>query len=159
MRVPLLSGTQLVIVDAPDDAVVLMPPEPAGQAITDVGAAVRDAVRFPLSGAPLAGIVPRGGRATIVTDVPALPLPSAPVDARRAAIGAAVQEPADLMVNVAVVEANRGEFQRQMVGHAGLRAQTVSIATARCSADDRSTASIRWCTRSASRPVTRGLRP
>ncbi len=92
VRVPLLSGTQLVVVDAPDDAVVLIPPEPAGQAITDVGAAVRDAVRFPLSGPPLAGIVPRGGRATIVTDVPALPLPSAPVDARRAAIGAAVQE-------------------------------------------------------------------
>ena len=92
MRVPLLSGTQLVVVDAPGDAVVLMPPEPAGQAITDVGAAVRDAVRFPLSGVPLAGIVPRRGRATIVTDVPALPLPSAPVDARRAAIGAAVQE-------------------------------------------------------------------
>ena len=92
VRVPLLSGTQLVVVDAPGDAVVLIPPEPAGQAITDVGAAVRDAVRFPLSGPPLAGIVPRGGRATIVTDVPALPLPSAPVDARRAAIGAAVQE-------------------------------------------------------------------
>jgi hypothetical protein len=92
MRVPLLSGTQLVVVDAPDDAVVLVPPEPAGQAITDVGAAVRDAVRFPLSGAPLAGMVARGARATIVTDVPALPLPSAPVDARRAAIGAAVQE-------------------------------------------------------------------
>jgi hypothetical protein len=92
MRIPLLSGTQLVVVDAPGDAVVLVPPEPAGQAITDVGAAVRDAVRFPLSGPPLAGIVSRGGRATIVTDVPALPLPSAPVDARRAAIGAAVQE-------------------------------------------------------------------
>src|SRR5262245_21894108 len=69
-----------------------MPPEPPPQAITDVGAAVRDALRFPLSGPPLAGIVPRGARATIVADVPALPLPSAPVDARRAAIGAAVQE-------------------------------------------------------------------
>jgi hypothetical protein len=92
MRIPLLSGTRLLVVEGPDDAVVLVPPEPAPQAITDVGAAVRDALRFPLSGAPLAGIVPRGGRATIVTDVPALPLPSAPVDARRAAIGAAVEE-------------------------------------------------------------------
>jgi Lactate racemase N-terminal domain len=92
MRIPLLSGTRLLVVDGPDDAVVLVPPEPAPQAITDVGAAVRDSVRFPLSGPPLAGIVPRGGRATIVADVPALPLPSAPVDARRAAIGAAVQE-------------------------------------------------------------------
>jgi hypothetical protein len=92
VRIPLLSGTRLLVVDGPDDAVVLVPPEPASQAITDVGAAVRDAVRFPLSGPPLAGIVPRGGRATIVADVPSLPLPSAPVDARRAAIGAAVQE-------------------------------------------------------------------
>jgi len=92
VRIPLLSGTRLLVVDGPEDAVVLVPPEPAPQAITDVGGAVRDAVRFPLSGLPLAGIVPRGGRATIVADVPALPLPSAPVDARRAAIGAAVQE-------------------------------------------------------------------
>ena len=92
MRIPLLSGTRLLVVDGPDDAVVLVPPEPAPQAITDVGAAVRDSLRFPLSGPPLAGIVPRGGRATIVADVPELPLPSAPVDARRAAIGAAVQE-------------------------------------------------------------------
>ena len=74
------------------------------------------------------------------------------------ALGAELQEPADLMVDVAVIEADRGELERGMVGHAGLRAQTVSIATARRSADDRSTASIRWCTRSASRPVTRGLR-
>jgi lactate racemase-like protein len=92
MRIPLLSGTKLLVVDGPDNAVVLMPPEPLPQAITDVGAAVRDSLRFPLSGPPLAGIVRRGGRATIVADVPALPLPSAPVDARRAAIGAAVQE-------------------------------------------------------------------
>jgi hypothetical protein len=92
VRIPLLSGTRLLVVEGPDDAVVLVPPEPAPQAITDVGAAVRDALRFPLSGQALAGVVPRGGRATIVADVPALPLPSAPVDARRAAIGAAVQE-------------------------------------------------------------------
>jgi Lactate racemase N-terminal domain len=92
MRVPLLSGTRLLVVNAPDDAIVLAPPEPPAQAITDVGAAVRDALRFPLAGAQLSAMVHRGARATIVTDVPALPLPSAPVDARRAAIGAAVQE-------------------------------------------------------------------
>lgn len=92
MRIPLLSGTRLLVVNAPDDAIVLAPPEPPPQAIADVGAAVRDALRFPLAGSPLAGFAPRGGRATIVSDVPALPLPSAPVDARRAAIGAAVEE-------------------------------------------------------------------
>jgi hypothetical protein len=92
MRVPLLSGTRLLVVNAPDDAIVLAPPEPPPQAITDVGAAVRDALRFPLAGPPLHALVPRGARATIVTNVPALPMPSAPVDARRAAVGAAVQE-------------------------------------------------------------------
>lgn len=92
MRVPLLSGTRLLVVSAPDDAVVLAPPAPAPQAISDVGAAVRDALRFPLSGPPLHALVRPGGRATIVTDVPALPLPGAPVDPRRPAIGAAVEE-------------------------------------------------------------------
>ncbi len=92
MRVPLLSGTRLLVVNAPDDAIVLAPPAPPPQAITDVGAAVRDALRFPLAGPPLHALVPRGARAAIVTNVPALPMPSAPVDARRAAVGAAVQE-------------------------------------------------------------------
>jgi len=91
MRVPLLAGTRLLVVNAPDDAVVLAPPEPPPQAITDVGAAVRDALRFPLAGPQLAAVVSRSARATIVTDVPALPIPSAPADARRAAIGAVVQ--------------------------------------------------------------------
>ena len=91
MRVPLLAGTRLLVVNAPDDAVVLSPPEPPPQAISDVGAAVRDALRFPLAGPQLAAVVGRDARATIVTDVPALPIPSAPVDARRAAIGAVVQ--------------------------------------------------------------------
>jgi hypothetical protein len=92
MRIPLLSGTRLLVVTAPDDAVVLVPPAPAPQAITDVGAAVRDALRFPLAGPTLAETVRPGARATIITDVPALPVPGAPVDSRRPAIGAAVQE-------------------------------------------------------------------
>ena len=92
MRIPLLSGTRLLVVNAPDDAVVITPPAPGPQAISDVGAAVRDALRFPLSGPPLAALVRPGSRATIVTDVPALPLPGAPVDPRRPAIGAVVEE-------------------------------------------------------------------
>jgi hypothetical protein len=88
----LLSGTRLLVVNAPDDAVLLLPPPPPPPAITDVGSAVRDALRFPLAGPPLAALVRPGARATIVTDVPAMPLPSAPLDARRPAIGAAVQE-------------------------------------------------------------------
>src|SRR5438270_5457792 len=90
-RVPLLSGAQVTIVNAPDDAVVLRPPPPA-EAIADVGAAVRDALRFPLAGEPLEALVPRGGRATIVIEPPALPLPGAPNDPRQRAIAAAAEE-------------------------------------------------------------------
>ena len=39
---------------------------------------MRDALRFPLAGEPLEALVPRGGRATIVVEPPALPLPGSP---------------------------------------------------------------------------------
>jgi hypothetical protein len=90
-RVPLLSGTRLAIVNAPDDAVVLRPPPP-GEPIQDVGAAVRDALRFPLAGEPLEAMARRGGRATIVVEPPAMPLPGSPDDPRRAALAASVDE-------------------------------------------------------------------
>lgn len=92
MRVPLLAGSRLVVVTAPDDAVLLAPPPPPSAPISDVAAAVRDALRFPLAGAPLEGLVARGGRVTIVAEPPALPLPGAPVDPRREAIAATVAE-------------------------------------------------------------------
>jgi hypothetical protein len=46
-RVPLLSGTRLVLANAPEHAVVLRPPPPR-EGVADVAAAVRDALRFPL---------------------------------------------------------------------------------------------------------------
>jgi Lactate racemase N-terminal domain len=79
-------------VSAPDDVVVLRPPPPPPDPIADVGAAVRDALRFPLSGPPLAALVPRGGRATILTETPVLPLPGAAEDPRQAAVAAARDE-------------------------------------------------------------------
>ena len=91
VRVPLLSGTRLVIAAAPDDAVVLRPPPPA-QAVADVGAAVRDALRFPLEGEPLEVLARRAARATIVVEPPALPIPGAQADPRRLAVGAVVDE-------------------------------------------------------------------
>ncbi len=91
-KVPLLSGSRLVIVNAPEDAVVLRPPPPPDEAIADVGAAVRDALRFPLAGEPLEELVPPGGRATLVVELPSLPLPSAPIDPRQAALEATVGE-------------------------------------------------------------------
>ena len=91
MRIPLLAGSRLQVVDTPEDAVVLRSPPPA-PALADVGAAVREAFRFPLAGAPLEQLVPRGGRVTIVVEPPALPIPSAPRDPRQAALAATVAE-------------------------------------------------------------------
>jgi hypothetical protein len=49
---PLLSGSGVVVVNAPDDAVVLRPRVPTEE-VADVSAAVAEALRFPLEGPPL----------------------------------------------------------------------------------------------------------
>ena len=90
-RIPVPSGSRLAVVNAPADAVVLRPPPPT-ESIADAGAAVRDALRFPLSGSPLEALVTRGGRATIVVAPPELPLPGAPNDPRRDALACAIEE-------------------------------------------------------------------
>jgi hypothetical protein len=90
-RVPLIAGTRIVVVTADDDALVLTPPPPA-TSVADVGAAVRDALRFPLAGEPLEALVSRGARATIVVEPPELPLPGVEHDPRQTAIAAAVEE-------------------------------------------------------------------
>jgi hypothetical protein len=90
-RIPLLAGSRLVIANADDDDVVLHPPAPR-ERIADVAAAVRDALRFPLEGEPLSALVTRAGRATVVIEPPALPLPGSPSEPRQAAIGAVVDE-------------------------------------------------------------------
>jgi hypothetical protein len=90
-RVPLLTGTRVVVVDAPENAVILRPPSPA-EGIADVGAGVRDALRYPLEGQPLEALTRRGGRATIVVEPPALPIPGSPADPRQEAIAAASEE-------------------------------------------------------------------
>jgi hypothetical protein len=87
----MLAGSRLVVVTADDDALVLRPPPPA-TAVADVGAAVRDALRFPLAGEPLEALVGRGARATILVEPPQLPLPGTERDPRQAAIAAAVAE-------------------------------------------------------------------
>jgi hypothetical protein len=90
-RIPLLSGSRLVIASAPDDAIVLRPPPP-GAGVADVAAAVRDALRFPLQGEPLEALVGRRARATILVEPPALPLPGAPQDPRQLAVVAVIEE-------------------------------------------------------------------
>jgi hypothetical protein len=83
-RVPLLSGTRLVVASAPDDAVILRPPPP-GRA-TDAEAATSEALRFPLDGEPLAELARGATRATIVIQAPFLPAPGAAGDPRPTAI-------------------------------------------------------------------------
>jgi lactate racemase len=89
--VPILSGSRLLVVDLPEGATAVRPPPPAN-AVANVRAAVRDALRFPLEGEPLEALVRRGGRATIVVEPPALPIPGVPDDPRRAAVEATVAE-------------------------------------------------------------------
>lgn len=91
VRVPLLAGSRLTLVNAPDDAVLLAPPGPLDP-IADVGAAVGEALRFPLSGPPLEELATPGGRATVVVEPPSLPLPGAPQDPRRDALAAVLEE-------------------------------------------------------------------
>lgn len=90
-RAPLLSGSRVVLVPVADGDVVLRPPPPPDR-IVDPATAVRDALRFPLAGPPLEPIAPRGGRATIVVEPPALPLPGGHRDARREALASAMKE-------------------------------------------------------------------
>ncbi len=85
-RVPLLSGNRLVVVSAPDDARVLRPPPPGRS--TDVEAATREALRFPLDGHPLEVLAARAAQATIVVEPPALPVGTVLGDPRRQAIAA-----------------------------------------------------------------------
>jgi hypothetical protein len=90
-RLPLVAGSRVTVVSAAEEVVVLRPPAPR-DAMADVAAAVRDALRFPLSGPPLEALAVPGGRATVVVEPPALPLPSAHSDARLGAAAAALDE-------------------------------------------------------------------
>jgi hypothetical protein len=90
-RVPLLSGSRVVLVPAGDDDVLIRPPPPSEQ-IVDIVGAVRDALRFPLSGAPLDALVQPGTRATVVVQPRALPLPGAQLDPRPMALATAMEE-------------------------------------------------------------------
>lgn len=95
--VPLLSGSRVVTVPLGDDDVVLRPPRPPAH-VVDVPAAVRDALAYPLSGAPLADRVRPGARVTVVVPPPALPLPGAEMDPRAVALATVLDELADLGV-------------------------------------------------------------
>ena len=90
-RVPLLSGSRVVHVPLAEGDVALTPPPPPTR-VVDVAAAVRDALRFPLDGRPLAELLPGAGRVTIVVEPPSLPIPGAHVDPRRVALATVREE-------------------------------------------------------------------
>jgi hypothetical protein len=90
-RVPLLAGSRIAVVDVADETAILRPPPP-GDAIADVGAAVREALRFPLAGRPIDALVRPGGTATVVVESASLPIPTAAPDPRHEAIAATVDE-------------------------------------------------------------------
>ncbi len=89
MRLPLLAGSRLTVVDIPPDGIVLRSPPP-GEPLADVGAAVQEALRFPLAGQSLEQLALRGGRATIVVEPTSMPIPSAVRDPRQVALAATV---------------------------------------------------------------------
>jgi hypothetical protein len=86
----MLSGSRVAVVPVGDDDVVLRPPPPLDP-ITDVAAAVREALRYPLSGPALEAVVQAGARVTVVVEHPSLPLPGAELDPRQQALAAVLQ--------------------------------------------------------------------
>ena len=77
--------------NAGEDDVIVRPPPPR-EALADAGAAVREALRFPLAGPPLEELARKARRATVLVEPAALPIPGAERDPRQLAIGAAVDE-------------------------------------------------------------------
>ncbi len=95
-RIPLLSGTRLVVASAPADARILRPPAPGRP--TDVEAATREALRFPLDGDPLEALAAGASRVTIVVEPPALPIGNVLGDPRALAIATVSDALAELGV-------------------------------------------------------------
>ena len=87
----MLSGPRVVLVPARDGDLLIRPPHPP-EHVVDAGAAVRDALRYPLAGEPLDSIVRGRARAAIVVEPRALPVPGAQLDPRADALAAAVDE-------------------------------------------------------------------
>ena len=91
-RVPLLSGSRLVLAAAPDDAIVLRPPAPGRGGRRRRGRRPRRAALSARGRAARGARAAAATRATIVVEPPALPIPAAPNDPRQLAIGAVVDE-------------------------------------------------------------------
>jgi hypothetical protein len=87
----MLSGSRLTVVSAPDDAVLLRPPV-AIDPIVDVGAAVSEALHYPLAGQSIEELGRRARRATVVVAPGTLPFPGSLRDPRSTALAAILDE-------------------------------------------------------------------
>jgi len=109
------------VVDVPEDGVVLRPPPPGDElSLAGVATATHEALRFPLAGAPLAELVTPGGTATVVIELPSLPLPSAVPDPRHEAIAATVDELGSLGVSKVTILVASGLLRRPSPREIGL---------------------------------------
>jgi hypothetical protein len=118
-RIPLLSGTRLAHAEIPEGGIVLRPPPPL-VAIGDMGAAVREALRYPLAGEPLEQLVTRGGTATVVIELPTLPIPPASPEPRHESIAATVDELLRLGVDRVTILVAGGLLRRPSAREIGL---------------------------------------
>jgi Lactate racemase N-terminal domain len=91
VQIPLLADSRVVVAEPGANDVVLRPPPPR-ESISDVPAAVRDALAYPLAGRPLSELVTKAGTATIVIEQPALPIPAVQVGPRHVATAAVSDE-------------------------------------------------------------------
>ena len=122
-RVPLLSGSRIVLASAPADARVLRPPPP-GRA-TDVVAATLEALRFPLDGPPLEALAAGATRATIVVEPPALPIGSVRGNQRAPATGAVI----DALEELGIPTANQTLLVACGLGRRASHAEIAALVT------------------------------
>jgi hypothetical protein len=90
-RIPLLSDSRIVVAEPADGDGILRAPAPT-EPLSDVPAAVRDSLAFPLEGPPLSALATRGGSATIVIEQPSLPIPGVQFGPRHEAIATVADE-------------------------------------------------------------------
>ena len=109
----------MVVAEPGPDDVVLRPPWPRDH-IEDVGAAVREALAFPLAGGALEDLITKGGTATVVIEQPSLPIPTAQVGPRHDMIAAVCDELERLGVQGVTILVAGGLFRRTTPREIGL---------------------------------------
>ncbi len=118
-RIPLLSDARILSVEPAADEIVVRPPAQR-ETLDDVPQATRDALAYPLAGAPLERLVTRGGTATIVIEQPSLPVPSASLGPRHLAIAATADELERLGVDRVTIVVAGGLLRRTSPRDIGL---------------------------------------